>query len=121
MSNSEFIYGNISNEKIPTKAISACAINAINRTKGVIGLVGNFTDSISKSVLKKENYSKGVKIEHTKDGIVIDVHIVAEYGHKIPAIAWDVQEKVKKEVEDITEKTVSAVNVHVEKVSKKEI
>lgn len=114
----EYVYGDISKEKIPTKAIAACAINAITRTKGVLGLAGNFTDSLSENVLKKEIHSKGVKIDNDKEGLVIDVHIIAEYGYKIPALAWDVQEKVKKEVEEITEKKVYVVNVNVEKVAR---
>ena len=35
---------------------------------------------------------------------------------KIPEVAWDIQENVKKEVEAMTEAVVKAVNIHVQGV-----
>ncbi|MBR5741638.1 MAG: Asp23/Gls24 family envelope stress response protein [Firmicutes bacterium] len=45
--------------------------------------------------------------------VVCDVFPVVEYGVKIPAVAWDVQDNVKKAVEAATPYTVNAVNISV--------
>ena len=59
---------------------------------------------------------KGIKISQSDEGITIDIYVIVEYGVKIPAVAWDIQENVKKEVEDITDFPVKAVNIHVQGV-----
>ena len=49
--------------------------------------------------------------------VTLDLSIIVEYGAKIPDVAWEIQEKVKSEVEAMTGLTVVAVNVSVEGVS----
>lgn len=57
---------------------------------------------------------KSVQVTMHKDNlVVIDVSINAYYGHKVPDLAFDVQNKVKEEVEKATSYKVSAVNVTV--------
>ena len=46
----------------------------------------------------------------------IDVHIIVKYRTKIPAVAWDIQENVKNEIQLMTELPVTAVNIHVQGV-----
>lgn len=101
--------------KIPDEVIAVCTTNAVSRTKGVAGLSGVFTDNM-KNIFVKEPLYKGVKVNQSEEGISIDIYIVVEYGVKIPAVAWDVQENVKKEVETMTEAVVKAVNIHVQGV-----
>ena len=60
--------------------------------------------------------SKGVKVNQSDEGGQIDVHIIVKYKAKIPAVAWDIQESVKKEVQSMTELPVTAVNIHVQGV-----
>ena len=83
------------------------------KTKGVYGLSGGLTDSLSKNLLGKDPLYKGIKISQGDDGVVIDISVIVNYGIKIPDVAWDIQENVKKEVEEIIEITVNAVNIHV--------
>lgn len=116
MENIEYTYSDISNEKISDKAIAICAINGALRTKGIAGLSGGITNSISENLWKKESASKGVRIEKEKDGIILHIYAIVEYGYKIPNVAWELQENVKREVEDITEKKVKKVNVDIERV-----
>ena len=60
--------------------------------------------------------AKGIKVNQTEEGVEIDVHITVKYHTKIPAVAWDIQENVKKEVQSMTDLTVKAVNIHVQGV-----
>ncbi|MGI6727801.1 MAG: Asp23/Gls24 family envelope stress response protein [Anaerovoracaceae bacterium] len=99
--------------KISDEVIAICVLNATLRTKGVSDLSGGITDSISKNLLGKDPLYKGIKVNQTEDGITVDISVIVEYGVKIPAVAWDIQENVKNEVETIIELPVNAVNIHV--------
>ncbi len=48
-----------------------------------------------------------------KGTVACDVCPVVEYGVKIPAVAWDIQEHVKESVEAATPYTVTSVNIAV--------
>ena len=77
---------------------------------------GVFSDNISKNLFGKDPLYKGIKVNQSEEGITIDVYIIVAYGVKIPGVAWDIQENVKKEVEAMTEAVVKAVNIHVQGV-----
>ncbi|MDO4544822.1 MAG: Asp23/Gls24 family envelope stress response protein [Bacillota bacterium] len=102
--------------KIPDEAIAVCALNAALKTEGVAGLAGGISNTLSKNFLGKELLAKGIKVSQSDEGVEIDVHITVKYHTKIPAVAWDIQENVKKEVQSITEIPVTAVNIHVQGV-----
>lgn len=99
--------------KISDEVIAVCVLNSTLKTKGVYGLSGGLTDSLSKNLLGKDPLYKGIKINQSDDGVVIDISVIVEYGIKIPDVAWNIQENVKKEVEEIIEMPVNAVNIHV--------
>ena len=60
--------------------------------------------------------SKGIKVSQSDEEVQIDVYITVKYHAKIPAVAWDIQENVKKEVQSMTGLEVTAVNIHVQGV-----
>ena len=45
---------------------------------------------------------------------MIDVYVLVKYGRRIPDLAWDVQEKIKLNLERYTGYSVKAVNVNVQ-------
>ena len=102
--------------KISDEVIAVCAVNATLKTDGVASLAGGFSNTLSKNLLGKELMSKGVKVSQSEEGVQIDVHIIVKYQVKIPAVAWDIQENVKKEVQSMTDLPVAAVNIHVQGV-----
>ncbi len=103
--------------KISDEVMAICAINAIMHTEGVAELSGGIGDSISENILGKESHSKGVKVSQDEDGISFDVYVIIKYGFKIPTVAWDIQSNVKREVESMTDRSVLAVNIHVQGVT----
>lgn len=102
--------------KISDEVIAVCAANATLKTKGVAELAGGISNALSKTILRKELLSKGVKISQNDNGMTIDIFVIVEYQVNIPAVAWDIQEHVKKEVESMTDLTVGAVNINVQGV-----
>ena len=62
----------------------------------------------------------GKKITVSKDkdqGLVFDVYLLVRYGCRIPEMAWNIQEKVKREIAGRTEASISKINIHVQGVS----
>ncbi len=51
------------------------------------------------------------------DTFDVDIYLIVKFGFKIPEVAWDVQENVKKALlaEDI--KNVAQINIHIQGVS----
>ena len=105
--------------KIADEVIAICAVNATRRTKGVSDFSPVFSDNFSKNFFGKDPLYKGIKVAQNDDGISIDIYVIVDYGVKIPAVAWDIQENVKKEIEEMTDSPVKAVNIHVQGVRMK--
>ncbi len=101
---------------VSDEIVAICAVNATLKTNGVLRMAGGFSNVLSKNLLGKDLLSKGIKVSQDDDGIEIDVHVIVEYGHKIPAVAWDIQENVKNEINAMIGRQVKTVNIHVQGV-----
>ena len=93
----------ISEEVISTMAerviLSVGGVHALNG-----GIMGNF--------LGKKG-AQGIKVDISGKEIMLDVYITVDYGTKIPDIAWEIQDRVKKELENMTGMIVTTVHVHI--------
>ena len=78
---------------------------------------GGFAGGISEVLSGKKNLAKGIKVEAGEKEAKIDVNIVVEYGTRIPDVAFEIQNRVKKAVENMTGLKVEEVNVHVQGVN----
>lgn len=67
--------------------------------------------------MEKRIYQKGIKVESGEKETKIDVNIIVEYGIRIPDVAFEIQNRVKKAVESMTGLKVVEVNVHIQGVS----
>ncbi len=101
---------------IADEVVAVIASMAASEVSGVAsmvsGVAGNFAELIG-----MKNTSKGVKIAKEGDTVSLDLAIVVEYGAKIPDVSWNVQSKVKSDVEAMTGLSVSAVNVSVDSIT----
>lgn len=100
------------NVHISEEVIAIVAGVAAADVKGVAGMCTTLTGGIAEFFGKK-SHAKGVKIEMTEEHVTIGISITVEYGCKIPDVAWEVQERVKREVENMTGLDVVAVDVYV--------
>ena len=55
-------------------------------------------------------------MDKNENKVKIDVNIIVEYGTRIPDVAFEIQNRVKKAVENMTGLAVEEVNVHVQGV-----
>lgn len=102
--------------KISDEVVGVIAGIAATEIKGIIGMSANLVGGITQILSGKKNLSKGVKVSVGENSTAIDLYVVVEYGIKIPEIALQVQENVRKAVESMTGLNVSAVNIHVQNV-----
>ncbi|MFP4482472.1 MAG: Asp23/Gls24 family envelope stress response protein [Thermovirgaceae bacterium] len=99
--------------RIAEEVIAQIATQALLKIEGVQpanpGLVANLR-------LGKKA-SGGVRIaieEGTPPGVSVEAYVTVQYGLRIPDVAWDVQESIKKTLEQYTGYVVKSVNVYVQ-------
>ncbi|MGE5474615.1 MAG: Asp23/Gls24 family envelope stress response protein [Ignavibacteriales bacterium] len=102
--------------KIANEVVAIIAGLAAAEVTGVAGMSGGIAGDIVE-ILKGKNLSKGVKVEVGEKETAVDLFIIVEYGVRIPDIAWEIQNKVKKAVESMTGLVVVEVNIHVQAVN----
>jgi uncharacterized alkaline shock family protein YloU len=103
--------------KIADDVVAVIAGVAVSEVPGVAGMSGGFAGGISEVFSGKKNMAKGIKVEVGEKETRIDVNIIVEYGTRIPDVAFEIQNRVKKAVETMTGLKVLEVNVHVQGVS----
>lgn len=103
--------------KISDDVVAVIAGVAVSEVPGVSGMAGGFAGGISEVLSGKKNMSKGIKVEVGEKETKIDVNIIVEYGTRIPDVAFEIQNRVKKAVETMTGLKVLEVNVHVQGVN----
>lgn len=103
--------------KISNDVVAVIAGVAVSEVRGVASMQGGFAGGIGEVLSGKKNLAKGIKVEAEDEKVKIDVNIIVEYGTRIPDIAFEIQNRVKKSIENMTGLKVTEVNVHVQGVS----
>ena len=105
----EITSGNI---KISDEVIVTIASVAVSEIEGVCSTGAGFVDGIAKRFTKKP-LATGIKANVGEEEVSVDLNIVVKYGVRIPEVAWNVQDAIKREVELMTGLKVEKVNVRV--------
>ena len=103
--------------QISNDAVAVISGVAVSEVPGVAGMAGGFAGGITEVLSGKKNLAKGIKVEVEGTTAKIDVNIIVEYGSRIPDVAFEIQNRVKKAVESMTGLKVEEVNVHVQGVN----
>lgn len=103
--------------EISNDVIAVIAGVAVSEVQGVASMSGGFAGGITEVLSGKKNMAKGIKVEKTENTAKIDVNIIVEYGSRIPDVAFEIQNRVKKSVEGMTGFKVEEVNVHIQGVN----
>lgn len=103
--------------EISNDVIAVIAGVAVSEVEGVASMSGGFAGGITEVLSGKKNLAKGIKVEKAENSTKIDVNIIVEYGTRIPDVAFEIQNRVKKAVEGMTGFKVEEVNVHVQGVN----
>ena len=107
-------YGNIN---ISMDAVAALAGGVVTECYGVVGMASQkiLKDGIAE-LLKKENYTKGIVVRNTDEGLELDMYIIVSNGVKISEVVREVQQRVKYMLEKTLELDFRQVNVYVQDV-----
>ena len=121
LENKEEIDTENSGVKISNDVVAVIAGVAVSEVQGVASMQSGFAGGISEVLSGKKNRTKGIKVEIEGNTAKIDVNIIVEYGTRIPDVAFEIQNRVKKAVESMTGLNVEEVNVHVQGVNTKSL
>lgn len=99
--------------RISEEVVAQIAGKAASEVAGVAGMSGGIVGGLSE-MLGKKSFSKGVKVQVGEKETTIDLFIIVEYGARIPDIAWEIQNKIKTVVENMTGLKVVDINIHVQ-------
>ncbi|MEZ0535840.1 Asp23/Gls24 family envelope stress response protein [Caldicellulosiruptoraceae bacterium PP1] len=81
---------------------------------GVVGMASkSMTDGIV-NLLGMENLQRGIKVTSNEGFINADIHIVVEYGTRIPVIAENIKERVTFAIEKLTGLKAGQINVFID-------
>ena len=102
---------------VENEVIARIAGLAAMECYGVVGMAAKSIRDGFVHLLKIESLSKGVHIETQEDGsLVIDLHIIVEYGTNLVAISQSLKENVRYKVEDCVGVKVRYVNIFIDGV-----
>ncbi len=96
------------------EVVSIIAGVAAAEIEGIAGMVNVPSSGL---LSKSRNVTKGVKVEIGTEEASVDLYVTVEYGKPIQKAAQEVQEAVRKAIEEMTGLHVVRVDVHVQGVS----
>ena len=83
---------------------------------GIVGMVAvNMKDGLVR-LLKKESLTHGINVAIRDNAVRIDFHVIVSYGVSIRAVAGNLIDSVKYQVEELTGMKVEKINIFVEGV-----
>jgi uncharacterized alkaline shock family protein YloU len=103
---------NLGKVEIAPEVIEVIAGIAATEVEGVAAMRGNFAAGVVER-LGKKNHGKGVKVELTNEGIVVDVYVLMYFGVSIPSVAQSIQDNIRQALLTMTGLDLKEVNVHV--------
>ena len=89
-----------------------CEFDEVSRFAGA-----GFTDNLQ-NMLSRDKTSPGIKISEEDDRLVINLEIIVYFGVNIPQLCYDIQSKIKNDLENNAGVNVKAVNIKVEGLDK---
>lgn len=98
--------------EIAPEVIEVIAGIAANEVSGVANMRGNLASTVTERFGKKK-HNKGVKVDITDKGIVIDVYTVLDYGVSIPTVAKKIQDNIRTTLKNMTALEILEINVHI--------
>ena len=99
--------------RVPDEVIASIAGLAALEEPGVAALTTTLVGGLTERLGRKHS-SKGVRLEIRDRRASFELHLLVEFGQRIPDLAGRVQNRVKRVVEHMTPIAVDTVNVHIQ-------
>lgn len=98
--------------KVSAEVLEVIVGIATLEVDGVYGMRANLSSDI-RTMLGRNEHSKGVSLNADEYGATVDVHCYFNYGVNVPKVAVNIQENVKDQVYYMTDVELDEVNVHI--------
>ena len=99
--------------QIHNNVIATIARLAALKVPGVAEMSGTFVEGLV-GMIGRPVVDRGIRVDFEENYVVIELHVVIDFGVRIPHVAWQIQNEVRQAVEQMTGKSVKAVNVIVQ-------
>ncbi|NGP43607.1 Asp23/Gls24 family envelope stress response protein [Bacillaceae bacterium SIJ1] len=81
---------------------------AASEVDGVFSMHGSFADRLG-----MRQHAKGVKVDLTDDGVVIDLYLTMTFGVSIPDVSEELQTHIRQTLMTMTSLSIHEINVHI--------
>lgn len=98
--------------EIAPEVIEIIAGIAASEVDGLFAMRGNFASGVAER-FGRATHSKGVKVELTDNGILIDIYVILYYGVSIPQVAQELQSSIRQTIKNMTALEIDEINIHV--------
>ncbi len=102
--------------QIANEVIGVVAGMAASQVEGVSGMTGGLASGLN-DMLGRKPGNRGVRVDVDGREVDLALHLIVQYGARIPEVAQRVQEHVKQQVESTTGLTVRVVDIHIQGVA----
>ncbi len=83
---------------------------------GVVAVGGGFVDGIAE-IFSKKGDERGVRVEEDEAGdYQIEIRVILRFGVELASVATQIQHRISSQIEKMTSKSVSRVNVVIDGV-----
>lgn len=103
---------NLGKIEIAPEVIEVIAGIAALEVSGIASMRGTFATGMVER-FGGTSHSKGVKVELSEEGILIDLYVILESGVSIPKVAESVQKNIRLALMTMTALEIKEVNIHV--------
>ncbi|MBR2545562.1 MAG: Asp23/Gls24 family envelope stress response protein [Erysipelotrichaceae bacterium] len=102
---------------VSVQAVASMTGAIVSECYGVVGMASKkfFKDGLA-VLLRQENYSKGVVVKETKEGLELEIYVIICYGVRITEVVSEIQKKVKYQLGKTLDMDITAINVFVQGV-----
>ncbi|MBL5829905.1 Asp23/Gls24 family envelope stress response protein [Heyndrickxia sporothermodurans] len=98
--------------EIAPEVIEVIAGIAASEVEGVAQMRGNFASGVAEK-LGRKNHGKGVKVDLTDEGIIIDVYCSMNFGISIQTVAQKIQDNIRQALLNMTALETKEINIHI--------
>ncbi len=100
--------------EVSPRVVASIVGHTANECYGIVGMAARgLRDGLAER-LNRDSLHRGVEIEATEDGLIIDLYVIAQYGTRVSEVAYNLMSAVKYATEQSLGLAVTAVNVNVQ-------
>ena len=100
--------------EVSPRVVASIVAHAAGESYGVVGMAARgLRDGIAER-LNRENAQRGVQVQVSPQGIIVELYVIVEYGTRISEVAHNLMSAVRYHLEKTLGIPVLAVNVNVQ-------